>query len=145
MTISQDLVTFFISTSYAAKDIASRVSNRIHFGIVPKNQANNFPRMFLSRSSKDTKPNMDGTGKTDYCDEGFDLEVISNASSDILVITDLLWENVNCHFGFITSTKLVKGMFLSNQDDEYIVKGIGNDIGLDIAAFNLRVVHSTTT
>lgn len=145
MTIEHTLISFFGSTTYVAKNIAAKVINRVHLGIIPKNQANKFPRIFLERSGKDKIANLDGTGKQDYVEDIFALEIISNHSSDVSTITGLLWSDVDLHYGFISATKTVKGLFVTNQDDDYIPKGIGSDIGIDISAFQLRIVHDNTT
>ena len=139
--IDQSLVEFFTSTSYAAKSVAAVVGKRVHVGKVPKNQANLFPRLFLRRSSRESNRDIDGGGSTTYIEDNFDLEVISNASTDILKITNNLWNDVDCCWGSISTNRTVKGIFLENQDDSYEPKGTGGDLGLDIASFNMRVVY----
>lgn len=142
--IDETLIAFFTSTVYAAKNVAARIGKRAHKGMVPRNQANAFPRLFLERSSKEFDIDLDGGGRGTLITDTFDLEVISNKSSDILVLSNDLWSYVHCHYGSIASTQTVKGMFLENQDDDYEPRGIGNDFGLDTAAFSLRVLYAST-
>jgi len=141
--IEESLVTFFKSTTYVAKDIAALINGRVHVGKVPKNQANKFPRIFLQRTGKEYDCDMDGT-KGNYIEDTFALEVISNASSDCLKLSDELWKDVHCHYGNIASTQTVKGILLESQDDDYEPKGTGGDLGLDIAAFSMRVIYAST-
>jgi hypothetical protein len=141
--IEESLVTFFKSTVYAAKDIAPLIAGRVHVGKVPKNQSNKFPRIFLKRSNKESECDIDGT-KNNFITDTFDLEIISNSSSDIMKLTDELWKDVHCHFGSISSSQTVKGILLESQDDNYEPKGTGGDIGLDIASFSMRVFYSST-
>lgn len=141
--IEESLVSFFGSTSYAAKDIAALINKRVHVGKVPKNQSNKFPRLFLKRSGKEYECDLDGT-KGNYIEDTFDLEVISNASSDCLRLSDELWKDIHCYFGSITSTQVVKGILLDSQTDDYEPRGTGGDIGLDVAAFNMKVIYSST-
>lgn len=141
--MDEKLIAFFISTTYAAKNIAAKIGQRAHSGKIPKNQANRFPRLFIERVGKNQQADLDGT-KGSYVEDLFDLEIISNTSSDILVLTDCLWDDIDCYFGLISTSYRVKGMFLEDQDDDYIPKGIGGDFGLDVAAFSLKVVYGST-
>jgi hypothetical protein len=141
--IEESLVSFFGSTSYAAKDIAALLNKRVHVGKVPKNQSNKFPRMFLQRIGKELECDIDGT-KNNYIEDIFDLELISNASSDILRLSDELWKDIHLYFGSIASTQTVKGIFLDSQADDYEPKGTGGDLGLDVAAFSMKVIYSST-
>ena len=145
--IENSIISFLTNTStnYAANAIAALVGNRAHYTKIPKNQKNLFTRLFLRRSNRNTLGNIDGSGKEDYCEDDFDLEVISNNPSEVAIISDKLWSDVNLHYGSITSTKTVKGMFLENQDDDYEPKGTGGDLGLDVSSFSLRVIHDNTT
>jgi len=142
--IEESLVSFFTSTTYVAKDIADKIGKRCHVGMVPKNQSNLFPRLFLGRAEKIMDLDLDGGGKGSLIEDTFDLEVISNKSSDILAITRELWYDVHGHFGSITGTVSVKGILLENQDDDYEPKGVGDDSGLDIAALSMRVMYAST-
>ena len=44
----------------------------------------------------------------------------------------------------ISGTKTVKGIVLDTQDDAYTPKGIGDDSGVDVASFVLKVMHAST-
>lgn len=142
--LDEHLISFFTSTSYAAKNIAAIIGKRCHQGKVPKNQANIFPRFFFSRSSVERDSNLDGSNKGAYIAESFDLEVISNQTSDIRTLTYYLWQEVDGIWGSISDTKVVKGIVLDTQDDAYTPKGVGDDSGLDIASFVLKVIHAST-
>ena len=141
--IEESLVTFFGSTAYAAKNIAALISKRVHVGKVPKNQANRYPRLFLQRTGKEFECDIDGT-KGNYIEDTFSLEVISDKSSDLIQLTDKLWRDIHCHYGSIASTQTVKGILLESQDDDYEPKGTGGDLGLDIAAFSMKVIYAST-
>jgi len=135
-----ELIKFLSSTSYAAKDIAARVGNRIHYTYVPSVQSNTFPRIYIDRISREDNANLDGT-KGDLIEESFAVEVISNKSSDVTTIVDEFWQDVHAYYGAMSTALTAKGIFIENQSDDYEPKGIGNDIGLDVATLSLRLVR----
>lgn len=142
--IDETLVAFFGSTLYAAKSIAAKVGKRVHSGKVPRNQANRYPRLFLQRTAKDSLCDLDGGGRGTLITDTFDFEIISNASSDVLAISDLMWRDIHCAFGSIASTQTVKGIMIDSQDDDYEPKGVGADYGLDVASFSMQVMYAST-
>lgn len=142
--IQKDLITMFISTLYVGKNIAQQIGNRCHYSSVPKSQANMFPRIFLQRTSINNDGDLDGS-KGDFVEEYFDLEVISNSLADVETVTDYLWSDIHLYFGLIGATKTVKGMFLESQSDDYEYKGLSADLGEEVAAFSLKVIHSFST
>lgn len=142
--IDETLVAFFGSTVYAAKNIAAKVGKRVHSGKVPRNQKNNFPRLYLQRTAKESLVDLDGNGRGELLTDTFDLEVISNASSDVVIISDLMWRDIHCLFGSIATTQTVKGILLESQDDDYEPKGVGGDFGLDVSSFSMQVMYAST-
>jgi hypothetical protein len=142
--IDETLIAFFTSTSYAAKNIAAKIGPRAHKGMIPRKQANQYPRLFLERSNKEYDIDIDGGNRGALVTDTFDVELISNKSSDLLVLSDEMWKSVHGYFGSIASTQTVKGIMLENQDDEYEPRGIGNDLGLDVSAFSMRVMYAST-
>ena len=141
--IESELITFLTSTGYAAKDVAALINNRAHYTKVPQKQFNVFPRIFLQRTGINNDADLDGT-KNNYIEDTFDLEVISDDITEVISVSDALWRNVHAHFGAISATKNVKGILLTNQSDDYEPKGIGGDIGLELAAFSITVIYAST-
>lgn len=141
--IEETLVSFFGSTVYAAKNIAALITKRVHVGKVPKNQANKFPRIYLQRTNKEYDVDIDGA-KGNLIEDTFDLELISNNSSDLLTLNNHLWNDINCLWGSIASSQSVKGIFIENQSDDYEPKGTGGDLGLDVSSFQMRVLYAST-
>jgi len=138
--IHKDLITFFTTTTYVAS-VQPLIANRMHYGRVPEKQANVFPRLFFERSNHEDFADIDGT-KGNYIEDTFNLEVISNQSSDLDIVSDKIWEDVNLYYGAVSSDVTVKGIFIEDQRDDYEPKGIGGDLGLDVASFQMRVVYS---
>lgn len=144
MSIRHELIKFFTSTLYQAKDVAALIGQRCHYAMVPKNQENSYPRIYLELTDREWEGYIDGTAP-DYKEDHFALEVISNSSTEVSDVVDELWEDVHLHYGQLTSDMSIKGMFLERQSDDYEYKGIGDDIGADVAAFDLRIVYGGST
>lgn len=137
------LCTFFSSTTYAAKNIAVLVTNRVHYTVVPQRQANRFPRIYLERQGKNSLVDLDGS-KGKLITDQYALEVISDKLSDVITISDLLWSDVHGHYGLINSSDNAKGILIDNQSDDYEPKGVGGDLGLDVASFVFQIMYATS-
>jgi hypothetical protein len=138
--IDETLVAFFTSTSYAAKNIAARIGKRAHKGMIPRNQANLFPRIFFERTNREFDIGLDGLDKGSLVEDTYDLEVISNKSSDLLVI-DLVGDSLINKLSAKTNDITDKYQISSNQNIEMYGESVsGQLIGLEIFAKGIGTI-----
>jgi hypothetical protein len=125
------------STALAALMPRLTRAHVIEQNTIPENQP--VPRIWYQRSSQEVE--RDAAGAAVLTRSTWDMEVISDDIDECLNIADAVKTRLDGHFGLFGSTsETVKGVFVRDHDDEYLVKGLGENEGAHVAALSVEII-----
>lgn len=129
-SVTEDLIAFLLSDA----DVTHLVGQRVHANHVPEKSS--YPHIWLARSGKEKDRDLDGQGGITR--HLFDLECISPDLGDAQDVADAVDDRLAGHRGTF-GTRRVQGVFLDDQDDDYIPRGTGGDDGLMVVAQQVTI------
>lgn len=116
--------------------VRTKVGDRIHFDLVPEDKKRPYIWARLSRTG--TFPTTDMSAGQEPGEYQFDLETISPVKSEARQMAEAVRAKCEGYRGaFADST--VRGMFVTDQDEDYEPKGIGEGVGLFVGALGVQV------
>lgn len=116
--------------------IGQKVGDRIHFDQVPEDKIRPYIWARLNRTGNfETLDSSAGEVPGEY---QFDLECVSPVKSEARTIAEAVRAKCHCHRGAFADTT-VRGMFTTDQDEEYVPLGIGESQGLYVGALGVQV------
>lgn len=117
--------------------IEKKVGDRIHFDEVPQDKKRPYIWARLSRTGNfETLDSSAGEQPGEY---QFDLECISTVKSEAREIAEAARARCHCYRGTIADDTTVRGMFVTDQDEDYVPIGVGEATGLFVGALDLQV------
>lgn len=99
------------------------------------------PRIWYGRSGANEELDLSGTGG--LTQQTFDLEVISDDLDQAQDIAAAVKKYLNGKRGTFGSGT-VQGVFVNDQSDDYLPRGISDESGLAVAAINITIWHDST-
>lgn len=116
--------------------IEQKVGDRIHFDQVPEDKKRPYIWARLSRIGNfETLDSSAGEVPGEY---QFDLECVSPVKSEARTIAEAVRAKCHCHRGTFADTT-VRGMFTTDQDEDYVPLGVGEGTGLFVDALGVQV------
>lgn len=129
MSLDTDLRTEIIAAS-------TTLGTRVHQNVVSQQQARTLPRCWFGRSA--TTDDISLSGTLGHAEHQFDVECIDDDADGAIVAANAIRSALQAKRGnFGTGT--VKGVFVEDQDDQYVPRGTGGDEGLHVTALRLRI------
>ena len=134
--IGEDLITFLNDDV----DVTDLVDSRISQGAV--NESDTCPRVWVGRASREDELDCGAVGGMVV--ENFDIECVSIHSStndgvsESLGVADAIRDAMHGHKGDFGSTT-VSGVFVDDQNDDYIPKAIDSPDGYYVTALSVRI------
>lgn len=125
-------------------NVSPLVNDRIHQNHVP--ETSRWPKIWLARSAENTPLSLSGeeAGQSGVLTQtNFDIECISDDMGQAIDLgnkTKSALHGTKGSFGLGT----VQGVFVSEKDDQYVPKGVGDDSPLHWTAMTVTVWHLTT-
>jgi hypothetical protein len=139
MSIGEDLRSWLLADAA----IAGIVGNRVHQNNVPQDTGT-LPYIYYARSTqdRDQDPDLNSPSKVPHR-VNWDIECISQDIDEALELADLVnaKEQYKGQFG----NGSVGGIFVSSQDDGYVPRGIGDDVGWHVASIDLQTAGYSST
>jgi hypothetical protein len=139
-SIGENLRAFLVaSTGVTAFVSTGSTGARIHQNIIPQPMIR--PAIWFIRSGSFQDVTNAGDGL--LTDTNWDLECQDEDIENALDLAEEVKTVLNGHFGtFGSSTTCVKGIFVTDHDDDYIPKGIGEDDDehIHVAALNVQIL-----
>lgn len=129
-SVGEDLIAFLIDDP----TVTNLVGRRVHANHVP--QKSKYPLIWLARSGKEKDRDMDGQGGLTR--HLYDLECISPDLGEAEDVADAVDDRLAGHRGTF-GARTVQGVFIEDQDDEYIPRGTGGDDGLMTVAQQITI------
>lgn len=132
MAIEEDLRIYLL----AATTIQTQVGDRVHYNHVP--QQSDLPYVWFRRSALNEDVEFDGPGGLKRT--SFDLECYGENEDEAQDLGTDVRARLHGAKGTVgDSTSL--GIFVSDQDDDYIPRGDASDEGLNQISFSIEVWH----
>lgn len=131
-TVGEDLIAYLVANS----GVNNLVGNRVHANRVP--ETSKYPLIWLARGGKQRDKDLEGQGGITR--HLFDLECISPQLEQSLDVADAV-DSTDClagHRGTLGSRR-VQGVFVEDQDEEYVPRGNADDEGLFVAALQVTI------
>lgn len=134
-TIAEDLRAHLLDLP----EVSAIVGQRVHRNHVPDTTATRPPYIWFMRTARQS---MNGLTKEDdeITETQFDVECIGTDLDQTDDLADSIIDNLEGHRGNF-GTRNVKGVFVSDVDDDYEPKGRG-DLGLHYSAVRIRIFHN---
>lgn len=120
----------------ASTGVSAIVGARIHQGYVPEGQAT--PRIWLGRSGQETPLTLDSA--IDVRKTQFDVECHDTDLDVAQQLSDAVRDALHGYRGDFGDAE-AQGIFVDDVSDDYLVKGIGVDEGIELAALTVTVWH----
>lgn len=120
--------------------LSSVVAERVHLGTVP--ETSDPPYVWYARASTTREGTLDETPGTQPFTTTFDVEVYGYDPAVVGTAADLLQAS-NAYRGVFGTGHTAQGVFVDNQNDDYVPRGVMEDQGLHSAFFSL-VIHGFT-
>lgn len=132
-----DVATRLRTFCLADTTIATAVGVRMSQGVVAQPLAT--PYIWFSRARTEDVDTLDAAaGEAAFMHE-FDIEAISDDLDEAQDIAAALKTRLNKYRGaFADST--VKGIFVTDQNDDYYPRGLGDDEGRHVAAIRVEII-----
>lgn len=128
--------TYFRAFLLAEPTIASLVVDHVHVGNVLQDV--DPPYIYIQRAGTGHERTLDQAQGTWPFEERWDLECISDDPDELQSLADSVrrLDSARGAFGVGGS---IQGLFVEDQQDDYVPKGVNSDEGLDVAAFQITV------
>lgn len=135
-TFMEDFRTFLIASTSLADALGSTVA--VHYNHVPQHM----PRAYIwFRSAADTVLfTMDKVGGIHQAN--YDVEVIADSESTAQSVADKLRTKCDGYKGTVANSS-AQGMFLRDKSDDYQPRGIDDDEGRSVIAYDMEVWYTT--
>ena len=132
-----DIATRFRTFCLADATIAAAIGSRMCQSVVPEQLAT--PYVWFGRASTDDLDTLDASpGEASFV-TAFNVEAISDDLDEAQSIGDALKARLNKYRGtFADST--VKGIFVTDHNDDYYPRGLGEDGGRHVAALRVEII-----
>jgi len=116
--------------------LEAKVGDRIHFDLVPEDKKRPYIWARLSRTGNfETLDSSAGEVPGEY---QFDLECVSPVKSEARTIAEAVRARCHCYHSTFADTT-VRGIFVTDQDEDYEPLGIGEGTGLFVGALGVQV------
>lgn len=115
-------------------EVRALVDLRVHAHHVPERSL--YPFIWLSRSGRETDRDHDGQGGLTRHD--YDIEAVSDDQAEAEDVADAVHDALAGHRGTF-GARDVQGVFVEDQDDDYVPRGTGGDDGLLVVAQRVTI------
>lgn len=115
--------------------IAAVVTTHVHVGSVPQEIVP--PYLYLQRARANHERTLDQTQGEVPFEEQWDLEAIADTPADLAALSEAV-RGIDCARGTFGAGTM-QSLFLEDQADDYIPKGVYSDEGLDVAAWTVTI------
>lgn len=130
--IASNLRTFLLDDA----SIAGVVGDRVHHNHVPMAIAK--PYIWLRRRNTNHIVCTDDAAGQAPDDYSFDVEAIARDANTADTLGDYIRSRCHCYRGAVGDAT-AKGVFVTDQGDDYIAQGNGGDQGLTVIALDVQV------
>lgn len=134
MSIGLDLRSFILGSTVAAELLGSRC----HYNHLP--QGSSYPHVWFRKAGDNEELTLDGVGGLH--DAMFDLEVAGASEASAQAVADAIHPRLHGYKGALGGARC-QGMFVSDQDDDYVPFTNQSDRGVHVIAHSVRLVYST--
>jgi len=125
----------FRSFLLAQSAIAAAVGSNVHVGsVLEEIEA---PYIYLQRARASHERTLDQAQGEIPFEEQWDLEAIADNPTDLVTLVDAV-RGIDCARGTFGTSRM-QSLFLEDQADDYLPKGVFSDKGLDVAAWSVTV------
>lgn len=131
MSLSADLRAFILDDV----DCLPLLRDRVHQDTIPQEHAT-YPRVWYQRRGRESTHCLDDTGGP--YKHTYDLEVIAETPESRDAVADALWGRLDGYAGDLGSHR-AQGVFVEDQDEDYVPKAIAADAGLFVAAMSVVI------
>lgn len=115
--------------------IAAVVGTHVHVGSVPQDITP--PYLYVQRARANHERTLDQAQGQVPFEEQWDLEAIADNAADLATLSEAV-RGIDCARGNFGAGKM-QSLFLEDQEDDYLPKGLYSDQGLDVAAWSVTV------
>lgn len=129
-TVTEDLIAFLTADA----TITNLVGQRVHANHVPEKST--YPLVWLARSGKEKDTDLDGQGGLTR--HLYDIEAIGPDLGEAEDVAQAVDDRLAGHRGTF-GARTVQGVFLQDQDDEYVPRGTAGDDGLMTVAQQITI------
>jgi len=133
MTAIGEALKSYIVSSTAVNAV---VSGRVHENVIP--EVSSRPNIWFGRSSQEQVTCFDGGAG--LFKSRFALECIAVTADVAIDLADLVRSRLHASSS-TTAGVNIRGMLVEDQDDDYMPKGIGGDVGLHVSALEVLVMY----
>lgn len=131
--IATRLRTFCLADATVAAAIGSRMSQ----GVAPEQLP--VPYVWYSRASTEDLDTLDASPGEAPFSTSFDIEAISDELDEAQDIAAALKARLNKYRGAFADSS-VKGIFVTDHNDDYYPRGLGADEGRHVAALRVEII-----
>lgn len=137
MSLTESLRDFLADDATIAGIVGAAPNSRIHYGHTP--QGFNRPFLWYQRRGTEDDELLDDEAGAMPLRVFFDLECVSLVVSEMDALAAAVRQRLANHrgsFGGMT----VLGIFVRDQDDDYVPRNVSGDVGLHLAAFDVEII-----
>ncbi len=138
-SIGENLRTFLVSST-AIQDLFDDVTakNVVEQTAWPENPPS--PRIWYGRVSEEEPRDLDGCGGIVF--SLWDIECQSTDLDEVLNIAAAVKTRLDAYAGLM-GDQTVQGVFVTDHDDDYVWKSVGEDAGIDASALQVRIIFNS--
>ena len=130
---AQNLRTLLTGTSA----VSTICGAKVHQGTVPESDVAELPYLWMGRSSRKLDRVLSEAQGAASDEEWFDVEAISDDLDEAQRLADAVRTLDN--FRGTMGTQTIKGLFLNDQDDNYVPRGTLGETELHVAALAVQI------
>lgn len=138
-SIGENLRTVLAATTGVAALVSTTSADRIHQNIIPKPMVR--PAIWYTRAASEAE--VDTAGNNMITDSSWDIECQAEDLDDCLSLADAVKTELNGKHGTFGDSSIL-GAFVTDHDDDYLPKGIGesDDAHIHLAALSVQILHA---
>lgn len=138
-TLPQDLLTFITGTTAITSLVGSSTAPRVHYSHTPEQSE---PSWIWFATRSDTQQ-FTFDRAAGIREAFFDLEVVASSETNAQALADAITDRLDGFKGG-AGNSVIRGMWLSSKDDEYIPKSVTmQDAGRHVCSYDVRLFYST--
>ena len=131
---AQNLRAFLVANA----GISAIVGVNVCQGAVPQSDVVEPPYVWLGRASRRLDRTLDAAVGSASDEEWFDVEAISDDLDESQDLSEAIRAALECYRGTM-GTQTVKGVFVDDQDDQYVPRGTLGETALHTAALSVQI------
>lgn len=132
--LAENLRTFLLADA----TIAATIGTRCHQGMVPQADIATLPYVWFARSRRQLDRTLDAAAGDPADEQWFDVECISDDLDESQDLAEAVEDRLNNYRGTL-GTQSVQGIFLDDQDDNYVPRGTMGETELHVAALAVQI------